>query len=340
MGRNHDTDWDWRPTYYCCFLLRNIRSFKRHQKRNENARLLNIALARAIQFRNTPYFLIGDINVDPATSISIKTCVTLGLITDVARDRAHDNEDVQSTFCRQGVTIGMSGPGTTRIDVILSNRCGGSCIENLEYLWKESTGYDHVMMAVTLSMDAFSAKALQLTKPIKINLDDILELLKQKKLNDLEHLLRNHWSLYAAAFDDYINNKDINGAHRIWCLAMETFLLKFNNHDCSAQVGSKFPARGSDLPLEHKDLIPSFSNSNDHNDGKASQDITRMLAQTRELIRKLTLWQSHANDNGTGMRQGPPLMLPQPSPPTPTENRVFDTTVGNLHKLLHKHLPE
>jgi len=171
------------------------------QKFVENERLLNIALARAMQFQDTPYFLIGDINVDPSLSLVVSTCIKTGLITDIARDRADNTNHIQPTFRRKGIVPEMDGSGVTRIDAMLTNRAGNLCIDNLNYHWDESRGYDHLMLSVTLNLDAFTAKALQLAKPIPIRLRTIRDI----KTNDLDLHLRHHWALYAVAFNDYIN---------------------------------------------------------------------------------------------------------------------------------------
>ena len=69
----------------------------------DTERLLATALARASQFKATPYYLIGDINITPEDSPSVATSIQSGLIFDIAKDWASDWRNVQTTFYKPGV---------------------------------------------------------------------------------------------------------------------------------------------------------------------------------------------------------------------------------------------
>ena len=99
-----------------------------------------------------------------------------------------------------------------------------------------------------------------------------------------------HWTFYAATYDEYIGREDVEGAHRTWCLAMETFLLLYEDSGKTCTADSKHPRRGSNLPLTKKDVIPCPSKSLDHFDGDKRDVMTKILAQGRESIRRLEAW--------------------------------------------------
>ena len=103
-----------------------------------NDRLIKAAVLRAAQFLSTPYFLCCDLNQNPDTSLTIRTELDTGILTDLAADWAEDHAALAPTFRKEGVYKGMSGPGTTRIDVVLANNIGSAAVQNVETVWDKA----------------------------------------------------------------------------------------------------------------------------------------------------------------------------------------------------------
>ena len=182
----------------------------------DNERLLSIALARASQFRKTPYYIIGDINITPEDSHCIATAVQSGFIFDVARDWAPDYRHVQPTFYKPGVNPNMGGKGCTRIDAILCNAAAAKLVQALNYDWEASFGYDHLMLAAPLTIPAFYtvARTLPAKPPFEV------KQLQDMKPCDADTWFRGIWCIFADAYAQAILNEDIDRAHQLWCQAV------------------------------------------------------------------------------------------------------------------------
>ena len=136
-----------------------------------NERLLALALLRMLQFPNTPYFIVGDLNVDPTKSKVLANAVSKGVIHDIARQWTPHDGIIQPTFRREGVYKGMHGSGITRVDGILANTPGAHTVHSFEYVWHLAEGFDHVPLMITLNIEAFEQVQTELVKPKLFNND-------------------------------------------------------------------------------------------------------------------------------------------------------------------------
>ena len=99
-----------------------------------NERLLALAVLRMLQFPNTPYFIVGDLNVDPTKSKVLANAVSKGVIHDIARQWTPHDGIIQPTFRKEGVYKGMHGSGITRVDGIMANTPGAHTVHSFEYV--------------------------------------------------------------------------------------------------------------------------------------------------------------------------------------------------------------
>jgi len=125
---------------------------------------MNVALKRAKSFPNTPYFIVGDINVNPQTSHEIRQSVIAGTIHDIAAEWTPAGSAIQNTFSKTGIHIGMEGNGITRIDALLSNFTGAHIVYNFEYVWDDANGFDHLPFRITINHNAFTQKNYNFTQ--------------------------------------------------------------------------------------------------------------------------------------------------------------------------------
>ena len=67
-----------------------------------NELLIRHALTR-LAAADTPYFIIGDFNVDPVNSESLTTAIELGTFVDIAKDLCDGSSGPTNTFAQGGV---------------------------------------------------------------------------------------------------------------------------------------------------------------------------------------------------------------------------------------------
>ena len=77
-----------------------------------------MAIGRAIEVGGEPYFLCGDINVDPLESIVVRVAVNAGLLVDIRHEWAAETEENEQgesrkvregNYHKEGLTQGMRG---------------------------------------------------------------------------------------------------------------------------------------------------------------------------------------------------------------------------------------
>ena len=100
---------------------------------NLNEQLIQWALLRMLSFTNTPYFIAGDFNIDPAASEVIQQSLGSGKVVDTFQEWETDKENLHPTFCRTGVYEGMRGPQKTRIDTILANQLAAALVHKVSF---------------------------------------------------------------------------------------------------------------------------------------------------------------------------------------------------------------
>ena len=92
-----------------------------------------------------------------------------GLIYDLPHDWADGSLD--STYRNAGIYRGMSGPGVTRIDTMVSNEVGAQLVSEVKCCWDTSGANDHVAIAMKLDGARVDQKVIRSGRPIGITLD-------------------------------------------------------------------------------------------------------------------------------------------------------------------------
>ena len=75
------------------------------------------------------------------------------------------------TFRREGVYKGMSGPGTTRIDVVLANSVASATVTAIDTVWDHTAVFDHTPIKVTLCTEVMQQEVTRAGRPIGIDTD-------------------------------------------------------------------------------------------------------------------------------------------------------------------------
>ena len=186
--------------------------------KHANEAMLRKAILRASSIRNAPYFLIGDLNVDPSTSTAIRTWAANRLIFDLPIDWGHRNPTF--THATGGVHPTMQGPGTSRIDTVLANTAGAERTLGIWYDWEISRTFDHTAIVVAIQGGSYQQCGKQILSPPKLDFHTLAGLGADYK-NELWPAI---WELYAPDSDHAILAGDIDGADRIWSSAAVAYL--------------------------------------------------------------------------------------------------------------------
>ena len=135
----------------------------------ENEILLAAAVRRAGKMRDHPYYIVGDFNTDTKNSKVLLKAMQESILFDIGAEWAPEGEDPQRTYSKDTIQEGMAGPGKTRIDLVMANMIGCRILEDIEYLYAEAQGFDHLPIKITLSVSAMKQEIRIMTKPQPIN---------------------------------------------------------------------------------------------------------------------------------------------------------------------------
>jgi hypothetical protein len=288
-----------------------------------NDRLIKAAVLRAAQFLSTPYFLCCDLNQNPDTSLTIRTALDTGILSDLAADWAEDHAALAPTFRKEGVYKGMSGPGTTRIDVVLANNIGSAVVQSVETVWDKAILFDHTPIRVRLSISAMTQKVWRAGRPIGIEVDKVIFGTAGKKPEEKRKLqheaaqsFQRIWGLYKPAFENALESGNIDEAHRIWCLGCELWLYLAQNCDDEGEGGSPsierflmrgVPRRGTTMPVREEKLVPDVEDGKD----TAVLAVNKKLLQAIASAKGILLHIKKAGVNKDGLPDGKTTELVQ-----------------------------
>jgi hypothetical protein len=143
----------------------------------------------------------------------------------------------------------MKGPGKTRIDTFLVNPTAAQENAGIMYDYQSGKTFDHVpinMMVSTVRFEDIMSVAIQ---PANLNIvsSSCMKQADRKKILKLrEKKYEEVWIRYEEQFSMAIEDKDIEKANTIWCLAAETHSWELQDN------GERFPLskprRGKVLP--------------------------------------------------------------------------------------------
>ena len=253
-----------------------------------NEALLAAAVLRAAEFPRTPYFLLGDINIDPQHSQVLVQAMENHLLHDLAIDWAPLDTSPPPTFCKEGVHAHMSGPGTTRIDVALANAPGAACVTNIAYDYEETAGYDHLPILITLSTTAFNYHILTPTRTRPTNVNDIRA--QKWTAHQKQQLYKSVWRSYDTAFQNHLQRKDVNETHKIWCLALEDYLTQLQTPAARTYPYLSYPPKGQTMPLHNTPVMATFSTKHMTEENKLISKARKFVGQCQRLRNELVHW--------------------------------------------------
>ena len=214
-------------------------------------------------------------------------------------DWAPDSSQLEATYRRDGVFRGMTGPGTTRIDVILANAVGRATVAKVETVWDMAEAHDHTPLKLTLDIASMNQTVMRAGRPIGLKTE--LHCYKPRPNDDpkrKEELRRKAEDSYAAitkvfqgAFTKALAVKDVQEAHRLWCLMAEMWL--YLSQEAGGEEGpciQKFlrrsvPRRGLSMPINPEALVPSMDKGADAAVVGIDQVVLEICASARELRR-------------------------------------------------------
>ena len=145
----------------------------------------------------------------------------------------------------------MKGSGITRLDTITSNGVATHAIDVIRYDYVNGKGFDHVPIALTLNEERFSDEIETASMPAALvlrSLTGMTQAERNKALKEESEWFTMVWQWYQHDFQVAIQDKNVDEAHRIWCLAAEQFLWRCQRLDDDQQLPRHKPRRGQVMP--------------------------------------------------------------------------------------------
>ncbi len=190
------------------------------RKKRQNEDLIAAAINDALDAGDDPYLICGDANVDPEDSPSIAAAVEAGLLVDIGHAwAATQSEDEHGnvvkipdpTFSSHGPVPGMTGPGVSRLDVILANPVAAAAVVNFVPRW-DLVQVDHVPLQVIMKVRDLAATEVVHKAPEKILTDHLPPDWSAK----WDEAVDKAYSIYGNSFDAAVDNQRLDDAHEIW----------------------------------------------------------------------------------------------------------------------------
>ena len=143
----------------------------------------------------------------------------------------------------------MKGSGKTRIDTFLVNPTAAHANAGIEYDYASGRTFDHVPINMYINMKRFEdtiSVAIQ-PAPIQVaSLSGLKQVERNRCLRRREEKYDEVWKKHSQPFREAIEERDIEKAHAIWCLAAETYLWELQGNGKSLPMSK--PRRGKVLP--------------------------------------------------------------------------------------------
>jgi len=218
-------------------------------KYEDNERLTAASLVRMDCYKDIAYYICTDINVDPQTSAVLTKAREAGIAYDIVNDYFEGNP--APTFKADGVEQHMTGKGVTRLDTIISNSVATHAVDTILYDYISGKGCDHVPLQLGLSTNKFNDEIDTPAMPAALNLRTLTGMTqaeRNKTLAEEAEWFTTIWGHHNRAFEDAIRSKNVDEAHRIWCLAAEQFLWKCQRLGEGQVLPKHKPRRGQVMP--------------------------------------------------------------------------------------------
>ena len=121
----------------------------------------------------------------------------------------------------------MQGSGVTRISTFLTNPVASHVFKEMMCAYQSGRTFDHVPINMTLSLEKFEDYINVAFLPADLNLTSLSGMTMAEGGNINEERTRRYkqvWTWFSDQSRNATEQEDLESAHRIWCLAAETFL--------------------------------------------------------------------------------------------------------------------
>jgi hypothetical protein len=145
----------------------------------------------------------------------------------------------------------MKGSGITRLDTILSNGVATHAVGKVTYDFHNGKGFDHVPINLELNEERFQDEIDTPALPAALvlrTLTGTTQAERNKTLKEEATWFAEVWQWHRQDFDSAIQDKNVDEAHRIWCLAAEHFLWKCQRIENNHSLPKHKPRRGQAMP--------------------------------------------------------------------------------------------
>ena len=186
-----------------------------------NERYLKLVFARAIADPTVPYVLCVDANIQEAQSAVIQTILRGSHMVNVRADRQPDTADVP-TYCKGGITQPLTEgqAGCSNTDFVLANQAAINMIQDIELLWHDCDGLDHVPLQITFQSHGFQGTHDALNQGTHINVQNLIPL-EDHQADALYCIVRAQCDHEANQME---NTEDLGLAHLLWSKIAEVYL--------------------------------------------------------------------------------------------------------------------
>ena len=257
-------------------------------KFEENERLVAAALIRMNMFKDVPYYLCTDINVEPTNSNVLtkarEACIAYDIVYDFYEGKP------PPTFKADGVCPDMEGSGITRLDTIISNGVATHAIDIIRYDYANGKGFDHVPIVLTLNEERFSDEIETSSMPAALvlrSLTGMSQAERNKALGEEAEWFTEIWQWHQHDFQAAIQDKKVDEAHRIWCLAAEQFLWKCQRLDGDLQLPRHKPRRGQTMPTFKQQVTASLCKETGVARNSFTKSVDRVIGIARDMLMRL-----------------------------------------------------
>ena len=201
------------------------------RKKALNDNIITQAIEKVIEAGNDPYILAGDFNIEPETSIAIAAAVDEGLLVDVGHEWAtktkegDDPEDThklpEPTYSNSDPEPGMTGPGVTRIDLVLANPTAAAAIQGHYPRW-DLIVEKHVPQEIHMDMDLLAApEVIQKTRGnVIVHKTD-----EEEWPFEITEAYTEARQMYERELEEALEDEQVDKAHIVWNKITEAALM-------------------------------------------------------------------------------------------------------------------
>jgi exonuclease III len=257
-------------------------------KYEENERLIAAALIRMNTYKDIAYYICTDINVEPSRSEVLtkarEACLAYDLVAVFLEGKP------PPTFKADGVVEGMTGTGVTRLDTIIANGVATHAIDTIGYDYQHGKGFDHVPLNLKINEEKFKDEIETPTMPSALTLRTLTGMTqgeRNKTLKEEATWFGEIWQLHKQEFENALHERNVEEAHRLWCLAAEQFLWKCQRLDSAQMLPKNDPRRGQVMPKHKQQVAGRLCKETGIARNAFTSKIDKVLGTAHDLLMRL-----------------------------------------------------